>query len=62
MEYRYEILYMEFKKFVLGRFANDSFERTIKISVGFSGSAGDQMGWRWCRTCGRIHIFLWKGE
>jgi hypothetical protein len=28
----------------------------------FSGSSGGQMGGRWHRTCGRVHIFLQKGQ
>jgi hypothetical protein len=39
-EYGYEILIMECKEFVLGRLHNGSFDRTVKIQVRFSGSAG----------------------
>jgi hypothetical protein len=38
------------------------FEGTSHILVRSSGSAGGRMGGRWHRTCGRIHIFLWKGK
>jgi hypothetical protein len=57
MEYGYEIRIWNIK-----RLYRAGSLITIEIWVRFSESAGDQMEGRWHRTCGRIHVFLWKGE
>jgi hypothetical protein len=52
---------MECKKFVQGRFAQDSGGRNIKIEVTFSGSIGGQMGQRCTEPAGKYTLFYGKG-
>jgi hypothetical protein len=53
---------MEHKEFVWGGLPNDSFEGTVQTQVGFSGSAGGQMGGQWHHTSRGIHILYGKGN